>query len=82
MADDDIGDRDGEGDQAVNEEHAPGSRHGLSMRVRMDGAGNVYGGSIGNRTQENEIGTEYVRHTDAGTVRVVELPPLYDDLRR
>jgi len=83
--DDDSGDRDG--DQAVNEEYAFGSRRGLSMRARADGAaGNVYGGSRGNRTRtrtrENELGTEYVRHTDAGAVRVVELPPLYNDLRR
>jgi hypothetical protein len=26
------------------------------------------------------IGTEYLRHTDAGAVRVVELPPSYNDL--
>jgi len=73
VADDDIGDRDGERDQAVSREHVHGSRRGLNMRARMDEAGY--------RTRENEIGTEYVRHTDAGTVRVVELPPLYDDLR-
>jgi len=84
VADDDSGDRDGEGDQAVHEEYAAGSRRGLSMRARMDGTGNVYGGSRGNRTrtQESEFGTEYVRHADAGAVRVVELPPLYNDLRR
>jgi len=82
VADDDSGDRDGEGDQAVNEEYAFGSRRGLSMRARMDGAGNVYS-SRGNRTRENEIGTEYVIHTDAGGVtRVVDLPPLYNDLWR
>jgi hypothetical protein len=76
------GDGDHDGDQAVNEEYAFGSRRGLSIRARMDGAGTVYG-SRGNRSrQQNEIGTEYVRHTDAGVVRVVELPPLYNDLRR
>ena len=80
--------RDGDGDQAVNEEYAFGSRRGLSLRARMDRAGNVYGGSRGgNRSRdededESEIATEYVRHTDAGVVRVVELPPLYHDLRR
>ena len=83
MADDDSGDGDGDGDQAVNEEYAFGSRRGLSMRARMDGAGNVYGGSRGSRTRENEIGTEYVIHIDAGGVtRVVDLPPLYNNLRR
>ena len=71
----------GDGNQAVSEEYAFGSRHGLSMRARMDGAGNVYG-SGENRNWENEIGMEYVRHSDAGAVRVVELPPLYNDLRR
>ncbi len=79
--DDGNGNGHGNGDQAVNEEYAFESRRGLSMRARMDGAGNVYG-SRGNRSRENEIGTEYVRHTDAGVVRVVELPPLYNDLRR
>ena len=79
--DEDDGDGNGNGDQAVNEEYAFESRRGLSMRARMDGAGNVYG-SRGNRSRENEIETEYVRHTDAGAVRVVELPPLYTDLRR
>jgi len=74
VADDDSGDRDGDGDQAVDEGYAPGSRRGLSMRARTDGAGN--------RTRENEFGTAYVRHADAGAVRVVELPPLYDDLQR
>jgi len=38
---------DGDGDQAVSEEHAFGSRCGLSMRARMDGAGNVYGSREG-----------------------------------
>ena len=94
---DDVDNRDGDGDQAVNEEYAFGSHRGLSLRARMDRAGNVYGGSGGgNRSRENqnedenenenenenEIATEYVRHTDAGTVRFVELPPLYHDLRR
>jgi len=93
--DDDGGDRGGDrggergggggggggGDQAVNEEYAFGSRRGLSMRARMDRAGDVFGSS-GNPSRGNEIGTEYIRHTDAGTVRVVELPPLYNDLRR
>jgi len=74
-------DDDGDGNQAVSEEYAFASRRGLSMRARMGGAGGVYG-SRETRGRENEIGTEYVRHTDAGAVRVVELPPLYDNLRR
>jgi len=56
-------------------------RLGLAMRARMDRAGDVFGSS-GNPNRGNEIGTEYIRHTDAGTVRVAELPPLYNDLRR
>jgi len=70
-------DDDGDRNQAVSEEYAFGSRHGLSMRARVDGAGNVYGSSW-----ENDIGMEYVRHTDAGAVRVVDLPLLYNDLGR
>ena len=79
--DDGDGNGNGNGDQTVNEEYAFESRRGLSMRARMDRSGNVYG-SRGNRSRESEIETEYVRHTDAGLVRVVELPPLYNDLRR
>ena len=75
------GDDNDDGDRAVSEEYAFGSRRGLTMRARMDRAGNVYG-SVGDRSRDDEIGTEYVRHTDAGTVRVVELPPLYNDLQR
>jgi len=65
-------DDDGDGSQAVSEEYAFGSRLGLSMRARTDG--NVYG-SRENRSREHEIATEYVGHTDASAVRVVELPP-------
>ena len=72
---------DGEGDEAVSEEYAFGSRRGLSMRARMNGVGNVYS-PIGDRTQVNEIATEYIRHTDAGVVRVVELPSMYGELQR
>jgi len=68
-------------DREVSEEHAFGSRRGLSMRARMDRAGNVYSPGE-SRSRENEIGMEYVRHIDAGAVGVVELPPVYNDLRR
>ena len=74
-------DDDGDGNQVVSAEYAFGSRRGLSMRARMDGAGNVYGPRE-NRSRENEIETEFERHTDAGAVRDVDLLPLYDDLRR
>ena len=30
--------------------------------------------------RENPMETQYVRHTDGGTVRVVELPPSYNEL--
>ena len=30
---------------------------------------------------EDVMETRYVRHTDAGTVRVVELPPSYNELQ-
>jgi len=33
------------------------------------------------RIQEGEMQTTYVTHTDAGAVRVVELPPPYDELQ-
>ena len=69
------------GDGPVSAKYAFGSRRGPSMRARMEGAGNV-SGSGGNRSRESGIGTEYVRHTDAGAVRVVELPPLYNELQR
>jgi len=68
------------GDQAVNGEYAFGFRRGLSMRARMDRAGDVFG-SRGNPSRGNE-GMEYIRYKDAGTVRVVELPPLHNDPRR
>ena len=32
-------------------------------------------------SRENGMETEYVRHTDAGTVRVIELPPSYNELQ-
>ena len=32
-------------------------------------------------SRENVMETRYVRHTDAGTVRVVELPPSYNQLQ-
>ena len=32
-------------------------------------------------SQEYVMETEYVRHTDGGTVRVVELPPSYNELQ-
>ena len=32
-------------------------------------------------SRENVLETRYVRHTDAGTVRVVELPPSYNQLQ-
>jgi len=73
--------RDGDDGDEISEEHAFGPRRGLSMRARMDRAGNIYSPGV-SRSRENEIGMEYVRHTDAGAVRVVELPPLYNDLRR
>ena len=57
-----------DGDEAVGTEDTSLSRHGLSTGTR-------------NPSQENVIGTEYSRHTDAGMVRVVELPSSYDDLR-
>ena len=34
-----------------------------------------------NESRENVMETEYVRHTDAGRVRVVELPPSYNELQ-
>ena len=76
-----------DGDQPVSAEYAFGSLRGLSMRARVEGAASALGsGSGGNRSRSrengNERGTEYVRHTDAGAVRVVELPPLYNELQR
>ena len=34
-----------------------------------------------NESRENVMETEYVRYTNGGTVRVVELPPLYSELQ-
>ena len=62
-------------DQGVGEEYALDARCGLSVRVRKGG------GSGRRRSRENVIGTAYLTHTDAGAVRVVELPPSYIDLR-
>ena len=66
---------DDDGDHGVGEEYAFDARRGLSIRVRMDG------GSGRRQSRENVIGTAYLTHTDAGAVRVVELPPSYIDLR-
>jgi hypothetical protein len=73
-------DGDGDGDQAVSEEYAFGSRRGLSMQAKLDGAGSAFS----NRSRENEVEveTQYIRHTDAGVIKVVELPPLYHDVQR
>ena len=77
LGDDDDGEGGQDQDQAVSEEYAFGSRRGLSMRARMNGVGGVY-----SPQQVNEMETQYIRHTDAGVVRVVELPPMYGELQR
>ena len=64
-----------DGDQGVGEKYPFDGRRGLSVRVRMDGD------SGRRRSGGNVIGTAYLTHTDAGAVRVVELPPSYIDLR-
>ena len=69
-----IDDENDEG-ETVGEEYAFGARRGLSVRVRMEGI------SGRRRSRENVIGTAYLTHTDAGVVRVIELPPSYNDLR-
>ena len=46
-----------------------GSRARTDGRLRRD------------ERRESVMETRYVRHTDAGTVRVVELPPLYNELQ-
>ena len=46
-----------------------GSRARIDRRRRRDGS------------RGDVMETEYVRHTDAGTVRVVELPPSYNELQ-
>ena len=61
--------------ETVGEEYTFGARRGLSVRVRMDG------GTGRRRSRENVIGTAYLTHTDAGVVRVIELPPSYNDLQ-
>ena len=77
LGDDDDGEGGQDQDQAVSEEYAFGSRRGLSMRARMNGVGGGY-----SPQQVNEMETQYIRHTDAGVVRVVELPPMYGELQR
>ena len=68
----DYGDVDNR-DQAVNDEYEVESRHGLGLR--MDGR------SGRRRRRESMTQTTYFTHTDAGVVRVVELPPSYHDLQ-
>ena len=46
-----------------------GSRARTDGRLRRD------------ESRENVMETQYVRHTDAGTVRVVELPPSYNEIQ-
>jgi len=64
----------GRDDQVVSDESAVGSHLGPSIGIRIDG------GSRRCRSRENVIETAYFTHTDAGAVRVVELPPSYNEL--
>ena len=64
-----------DGGQAVREGHAFESRHRVDTRGRVDG------GSGRRRSRENLIRTAYFTHTDAGEVRLVELPPSYTGLQ-
>ena len=64
-----------DGGQIVNMEHTSEAHQSPNNQARTDGSS----GSNGRR--ENVIGTEYLRHTDAGAVRVVELPPSYNELQ-
>ena len=47
----------------------------------VGGRGRTDGRLQRDESRENGMETEYVRHTDAGTVRVVELPPSYNEIQ-
>lgn len=70
-----VGVHDEEGGEEVRGEYAFESHSRSSSRLSMDGH------SERNRGQPNATGTEYFRQTDAGAVRVVELPPSYNELQ-
>ena len=61
--------------QAVREAYAVEFRHRLSSRARMER------GTGSGRSSERLIQTAYFTHTDAGHVRLVELPPSYNGLQ-
>ena len=67
--------RPDDGDQMINVEHPSGAHQWPNNLARTDGS------PVRNGSRENVIGTEYLRHTDAGAVRVVELPPSYNELQ-
>ena len=63
------------GDEAVSEEHPVGSPRWLGIGGRVDRSSPVP------QIQEGVIPTTYFTHADAGEVRVVELPPPYNELQ-
>ena len=65
----------GGGSQAVSQEVALDTRNGSSFRGGMDGD------SERRWNQENVATTAFFTHTDAGAIRLVELPPSYRDLQ-
>ena len=65
----------GGGPQAVSQGVALDTRNGSSVR------GGTYGDSARRWSQENVAPTAFFTHTDAGEVRLVELPPSYRDLQ-
>ena len=57
------------------------NNHGDDGEQLGSGRARTDGHLQGDGSRENVIGTEYLRHTDAGAVRVVELPPSYNELQ-
>ena len=64
-----------DGDEAVSEEHTVESPHWQGIGARLERSSAMH------NIQEGVIPTTYFTHADAGEVRVVELPPPYNELQ-